>query len=468
MEKNITIPRVLIGAASSSSGKTTIVCGVLKALLNRKMNICGFKCGPDYIDPMFHKEAMQIESTNLDLFFCDANTVKYLISQNAANKDMAIIEGVMGFYDGVAGKSYISSAYDVAKTTDTPAVLVIDCKGKSVSILAEIKGFLELEEDNNIQGVILNRISDMIYKEIKLLIEEKLDIKVLGYIPVLKDCSFESRHLGLVTASEVSNIKEIINNLALQCEKTIDIEGLITLAKSAKPLVFSERKLEKIFTTQQNRTDNFRLAIAYDKAFCFYYKDNLELLKKLGAELVFFSPLNDEKVPSDICGLYIGGGYPELYLEQLSSNKKMLNSIKKCIESGIPTIAECGGFMYLHEKIGDRDSNFYNMVGTIKGDSYFVDKLVRFGYIEIKAKEDNLLCNKGETIRAHEFHYWDSTNNGESFIAQKPLRNRKWDCIVAKDNLFAGYPHMHFYSNVNAANRFVQRATEYKISRQYR
>ncbi len=459
---NCNVPRILIGATGSGSGKTTLVCGILKALIKREKKIAAFKCGPDYIDPMFHKEALGLDSRNIDLFFNDINTVNCLLAENSRDCELSIIEGVMGYYDGLAGKSFEASAYDVAIKTHTPAILIIDCKGKSVSIIAEIKGFLEFQPNSNIRGVILNRISPAIYNEISNMIEEKLNIKVYGYMPNVSECSLESRHLGLVTAKEVINLSEILDKLAVQCEQTVDITGLIKIANEAP--VISYEKIELFSYLIDNKENgNTKIAVAMDKAFCFYYKDNLELLEKLGAELVYFSPLLDSKLPKDISGLYLGGGYPELYLEKLAQNLEMLESIKKAISNGLPTIAECGGFMYLHDVIKDKEGKSYPMVGAIEGESFFANILVRFGYVELTAIKDNLLCNKGEKMKGHEFHYWDSTNSGELYVAQKPLRKANWKCVVGNKNLYAGYPHIHFYSNVTAAENFIKACIHFEI-----
>jgi cobyrinic acid a,c-diamide synthase len=445
--KSKKLPRILICAPGSGSGKTTVVCGILQALINKGLHVVSFKCGPDYIDPMFHREALGLESRNLDLYFTSADTTKYLMAKNSKNADLALIEGVMGYYDGLAGKSYIASSYDLAKTTNTPAILIIDCKGKSVSILAEIKGFLELEENSYIKGVILNKISPIIYKEIKLMIENKLGIEVFGYMPQLKECSLESRHLGLVTAQEVGNLKNILKKLAEQAAETIELDSILSLAQTAEELSYTEPEVVQ--------GERVRIGVALDKAFCFYYQDNLDLLAEMGAEMIYFSPIADEKLPEDLQGVYLGGGYPELYLKQLSENRTMKNSIKKAIEDGIPCMAECGGFMYLHEKVEDTEGNSFKMVGTVKGKSFYTGKLVRFGYIELESMEDNLLLSKGDSLKGHEFHYWDSTNSGASYKARKPLRKTEWDCIIGGENIYAGYPHVHFYSNIKSAERFV-------------
>lgn len=459
-----TIPRIMIAAAGSGSGKTTITCGLLQAFLNRGKKLASFKCGPDYIDPMFHSEVLGIKSRNLDLFFTDEDTTKYLLCKNSAAADLAVLEGVMGYYDGLAGKSTDCSSYDLARKTQTPVILVVDCKGMSVSIVALIKGFLEMRQDHSIRGVILNRIPPMLYEDIKDLIEEELSLEVLGYLPVMADCQLESRHLGLVTAKEIGNLKEILEKLAEQAEASVDLDRIMELAMEASPIPY--RIPEKIKELRERAINTsrssyaalpVRIAVATDKAFCFYYQDNLELLEELGAEIVPFSPSNDEALPAGIQGLILGGGYPELYLERLSRNKTMRQSINKAIESGMPCLAECGGFMYLHQWVKDRDGSRYEMAGVIEGESFPTEKLTRFGYITLTALADNVLCGKGSELKGHEFHYWDSTNTGNGFHAQKPLRKANWDCVITSGNLWAGYPHIHFYSNIEAAIEFLQK-----------
>ena len=457
------IPRIMIAAAGSGSGKTTVTCGLLQAFLNQGIKMSSFKCGPDYIDPMFHSEVLGIKSRNLDLFFTDENTTNYLLSKNAESHGLSIIEGVMGFYDGLAGKSIDCSSYDLARKTQTPVVLIVDCKGMSVSIAALIKGFLQFRADHGICGVILNRMSPMLYPDVKELIQQELGVEVLGYLPEMKDCRLESRHLGLVTAKEIGNIKEIINRLAEQITQSVDLKRILQIAEDSGAIHY-EIPEELSQATHKNSQKSFKIAVAMDKAFCFYYQDNLDLLKELGAELIPFSPLDDETLPKGIHGLILGGGYPELYLEQLSKNKTMLQNIKEAIDSGLPCIAECGGFMYLHEQIKDREGRAYEMAGVVQGESYPTEKLSRFGYITLTAKEDNVFCAGGTQLKGHEFHYWDSTNTGTSCKAQKPLRKTNWECVIGTKTLWAGYPHIHFYSNLKAAAEFMNKVKEQKNS----
>lgn len=461
MEQRV-IPRIMIAATGSGCGKTTITCGLLQAFLNRGKKLASFKCGPDYIDPMFHSEVLGIKSRNLDLFFNEVNTIKYLLSKNANGCELAVIEGVMGYYDGLAAKTTACSSYDLAQKTETPVVLVVDCHGMYLSILAVIKGFVEMRQDSHVKGIILNRMPSMIYAEMKELIEEELDVQVLGYLPEIKDIQIESRHLGLVTAKEIGNLKEIINRLAEQIEKSIDLNKIVQIAEEAVPVEYElTEEFQKI-----NRISSdvpIKIAVAMDKAFCFYYQDNLDLLAELGAEIITFSPLEDRALPAGIHGIIIGGGYPELYLEQLSKNKKMLQEIKQVISQGIPCLAECGGFMYLHQYIKDEKGIPYKMVGAIEGISFPTNKLLRFGYVSLVAQEDNLLCEKGMEIKGHEFHCWDSTNTGNSFHAQKTLQKANWDCVIAEKNMWAGFPHTHFYHDLGMAIRFFKHC-QMKIS----
>ena len=427
------IPRILLAGTNSGCGKTTVTCAVLQALVNRGMKVGAFKCGPDYIDPMFHSRIIGAKSANLDLHFFRENTLRYLLAKNAKTQDVSIIEGVMGYYDGMGLTTTRASSYDVAKVTASPVVLVVSAKGASLSVLATIQGFLTLYPENNIKGVILNQCSAMTYGALAKAIEARLGIRAFGYLPKMADCALESRHLGLVTAAEVENLREKLQLMAQQAEKAIDLDGLLALAEEADAVAYEPVEL--------TRQESIRIAVAKDNAFCFYYEDSLEAMTEMGAELIEFSPLNDEKLPENIHGLYLGGGYPELYAEKLSENTSMLASIRGALEEGLPCIAECGGFMYLTEAIGE-----HPMVGYLPGKCFDNGKLTRFGYVTLRAKEENMLCKAGEEIPGHEFHHWDCTYPGNYFTATKST-GKSWDCAVVTDRLYAGYPHFHFYAN---------------------
>lgn len=438
--------RIIIGGTHSGCGKTTVTCAVLQALCNRKMKVASFKCGPDYIDPMFHEKIIGTNAHNLDSFFCDDNTLNYLLCENSNNADISVIEGVMGFYDGVNGRG---SACSVSEITDTKAVVVIDCKGQSQSIGAVMKGFLTYRK-NNIIGFIFNRLPERLVPMAMELCEE-LNTQYLGFMPTNK-ITVESRHLGLVTADEIVDLKGKMQALADLAEKHILLDKIIDFSESNLPA----------FTAPEIRKHSFKrspvIAVARDRAFCFLYSDNISLLRKMGCEIRRFSPLTDIEIP-EADGLILCGGYPELYAEQLSENKSMLDDIKKKISGGMPAIAECGGFMYLHNEL-EKDGKVYKMAGVIDGKVFKTDRLQRFGYITLTAENDNLLCSKNHSFPAHEFHYWDSTANGLDFTAQK-ADGREWKCVHSDGNLYAGFPHLYFYSDLKIAENFILKCAEY-------
>ncbi|MTR43894.1 cobyrinate a,c-diamide synthase [Pseudoflavonifractor sp. BIOML-A13] len=504
------LPRLLLCAAASGGGKTTVTCALLQALVDRGLNPAAFKCGPDYIDPMFHSEVIGAKSRNLDLFLLGEEEACRLLWENGKDCGVSIIEGVMGYYDGVALSSD-ASAYDLARAADVPAVLVLDGRGRALSAAAEVKGFASFRPDSHIRGVILNRVSPMLYPRLKAAIEAETGITVYGCLPNLPDCSLESRHLGLVTAAEVADLKEKLRRLSRQAEQTLDIDGLLALASSGQSPLFSERPAgegvppaaplplllpamppglcgdpggqsplfserpagEGIPPAAPPKGGNAvgagrgrpvprpRIAVARDRAFCFYYADGLRLLEQLGAELVEFSPLSDGDLPAGTRGIYLGGGYPELYAKELSANVSMRASLRAAIERGVPTVAECGGFLYLHAELEGADGQNYPMAGYFPHRAYRTRRLSRFGYVSLSASADNLLCARGESLPAHEFHYWESEDPGEAFLAQKPQSSRSWPCAYATPTLYAGFPHLHFCGIPDAARRFVAACAQY-------
>ena len=448
------MPRFMISATGSGCGKTTITCGILKALMNKGLKVAAFKSGPDYIDPMFHSKVIGAKSRNLDVFMLGKETVKFLVAKNACDVNVSVFEGAMGFYDGM-GKTAEASAYDLARTCGVPVILIVNGKGAALSVAAQIKGFKEFRQDSHIVGAILNNVNPMSYAYYKDVIEAESGVKLLGYFPVLEGCNFESRHLGLVTAEEIGDLQAIVERLALQAEKSLDLESLLELANSAPALEYTPQNMEAL--------GKVKLAIAQDKAFCFYYQDALDLLGELGAELVPFSPITDKHLP-ECDGLILGGGYPELYAKQLAENTSLLAEIKTALENGLPCFAECGGFMYLLERYVDEAAT-YNWVGAIAGETFMTKKLNRFGYIELTAQEDNVLCKAGEQINGHEFHYSDSTKNGEGFLARKASGKGEWSCANVSNALYAGYPHIHLWGNPEFARNFVKACLTYKTKK---
>ncbi len=436
--------RIIIAAPKSGSGKTTITCGILAALKRMGMNPCSFKCGPDYIDPMFHRTILGIPSGNLDTFFTDDETTIKLFTQEFTG-NIAVVEGVMGLYDGVGGTEETGSTYDLARSLKAPVVLVVDAKGAGRSLIAQLKGFLYYDNYRLIKGVILNRTSQAFGEKLGKLIEAELGIKYLGTIPDMRDVEFSSRHLGLIMPHEISLIQDKLEKIADAVFENIKMADLKKIAESAS----------KLDIIEDNKTNNIqlRMAVAYDEAFCFYYRENFEMLERAGIELVTFSPIRDKHLPENISGLLLGGGYPENFLRQLSENSSIKNEIKEAITLGMPTLAECGGFMYLLDSITDKDNRKFDMVGAISGAARFVGKLVRFGYVTI-AKDDL-------EIRGHEFHYYDTDNNGQDCLAVKPSGNKSWQCIHTFNGGFIGFPHLYYPSNPKFVNNFVEVMKKY-------
>lgn len=435
--------RILIAGTNSGCGKTTVTLAVLSALKARGMELSAFKCGPDYIDPMFHRKALGVPCQNLDPYFC---TGEQLRDQLASTSGLAVIEGVMGYYDGI-GTQGCASTYDVAARTDTPVVLVVNARGMYTSAGAVIKGFQSFRPNSGLHGVIFNGVSPMVYSGLKQIAADT-GVKALGFLPNMPQLTISSRHLGLITADEIDDIHRKLEQLGEEAERSIDLDGLLALAQAAKPLTARPKS--------SPAPVRVRIAVAKDEAFCFLYEENLSLLRELGCELCCFSPLRDLKLPEDIGGLYLPGGYPELYAGQLSQNAAMLDAVRSAITRGLPTIAECGGFLYLHQ-----DLDGIPMAGVIPASACKTGKLQRFGYIQLTAQQDNLLCDRGASIRAHEFHYYDSSDVGCCFAAEKPSGPRRYSCVHASPTLYAGFPHLYFPANPSFARQFVRKAAEY-------
>ena len=444
---------LLLAAPASGSGKTAVTCALLAALAKRGLSPCAFKCGPDYIDPMFHRSVLGVESHNLDLFLCGEERLRALYECHLSGHGAAVCEGVMGFYDGVGGSTTQASAWHVASTLKLPVLLVIRPKGASLTLAAQIKGLCSFRENSRIQGVFLNDCSPMLFRSLSPMLEKETGLPVLGYLPHMKEAAFESRHLGLYTAGEIGGLQQRIEILAQKLEETTDMERLLKL--------FAGRELKSTLKPIRSSA-KARIAVAHDEAFCFTYAETLDAFRDAGTELVEFSPLHDTGLPENIGGLYLPGGYPELYAKQLSQNAAMREAIQKAIQNGLPTVAECGGFLYLGQSLQDETGIPYPMAGVLLGDGMKKEKLVRFGYAHLTAKTDSLLFAKGEKIPVHEFHYWDSTENGESFTAEKPVSGRSWQCGFGEKNLYAAFPHLYFWGNPQWGQRFVEAAEQYQ------
>lgn len=480
--------RIMFAGTKSGTGKTTITCGILKCLKDMGLSVASFKCGPDYIDPMFHREVIGTDSYNLDSYMAGEDALREVFLAGSKEADISVMEGVMGYYDGI-GFTDKCSSYEVAVLTQTPVILIVEAKGMGNSLGAVLQGFLSYKPCSRIAGVIFNRLAIPLYEAAKDKCRE-LGTACLGYVPELKNINIPSRHLGLLTAGEIEDIEHILSQLGRELVKTVDMEGIIKLADGAGPIEqlhsiaggttaknswMTEESSQRAQGKEAGNKDiekkgmgklisgngRIRIAVAMDEAFSFYYRENLKFLEALGGEIVPFSPIRDKKLPEDIKGLYLGGGYPELHGEALQGNISVREEIKAAVARGMPTIAECGGFLYLQDSLQDKEGISWDMVGAIPGEGFPTGKLRRFGYVEIQAGKDCLLGDKGDILRAHEFHYWDSTVNGEDFQVTKASNGQCWKEVIASDSLYAGFPHLYFPGNEKAARRFVSKCREY-------
>jgi cobyrinic acid a,c-diamide synthase len=449
--------RLAIAGVGSGCGKTTLACALLAAFSSRGMRVAAFKCGPDYIDPMFHAKAAGVESRNLDAYLMGEEGVRRAIARNAAERDVAVIEGVMGLYDGLGGGSYASTNH-ISVLTDTPVILVVNPKGAALSICAAIKGFLDFEE-NRIRGVVLNNISEAMFGYYKKMIEGRLRIKVVGCMPSIPEAGIESRYLGLVSANEIADIKEKIGVLSDNAKKYIDIEGLLEIAEQARPAdVLHE------MPPRRGNGESIKLCIANDEAFSFFYGDNHDLFRFFGADIHFISPMHGNGFPDDADGLILWGGYPELYGAALEKNYAMRENIKSAIARGLPVYAEGGGFIYLRESITDASGSCFSMLNIIPGNVKMAQKTLNFGYYELEAKRDNPLCRSGGKINAHFLQRYTGGDDGDCFTAVKQ-NGKTFSCSVCAGNVLAGYQHLHFAGNPAFAKNFINACGEYKKNR---
>ena len=442
----------LLAAPRSGSGKTTMTCALLMALKRRGCAPCAFKSGPDYIDPMFHRAVLGVESRNLDLFFSAPEMVRTLYAKGAAGHGAAVCEGAMGFYDGLGGVSDRASAWHLADTLDLPVLLVVEPKGQSLTLAAELNGLKNFRTPSHIAGILLNNCTARMHALLAPMLEKETGLPVLGFLPKLPEAVIGSRHLGLYTAAEVENLQQKLALLADAAEEHIDWPRLLALCEKEPPALPEKAPQPPA---------RVRIAVAQDEAFCFTYAETLEAFRDAGAEVVFFSPLRDTALPENIGGLYLPGGYPELHARELSENTSLLREIKQKIESGLPTAAECGGFLYLGQSLTDAEGQSWPMVGVLPGEAKDAGRLVRFGYAALSADSDSLLFRAGESFPIHEFHHWDSTANGTALAAKKPVGGAEWRCGSVNEHFYAGFPHL-YWAGTPLPQRFAAAAENYR------
>jgi len=454
------LPRLLIAGVHSGAGKTTLTLGIMAALKRKGLVVQGFKAGPDYIDTGLHQYAAGIKSHNLDSWMGSQEVVKTIFCKNAARAQISIIEGVMGLYDAATEARIKGSSADIAIILNAPVILVVDVGGMAQSCAALVKGFIEYEPGVNIKGVILNNIGSIYHKNLlQQCLEGELGIKVLGAIPTEKKINMPERHLGLLPAEENSELQSSIALMADLVEREIDLEYLMEMANNASEIDFS-------WDGDQPPKAEITIGIASDEAFSFYYQDSLDYLQEKGAKLEFFSPLRDKSIPQ-VDGLYLGGGFPEMFLGELSANQAMIGSIQEAVSKGIPIFAECGGFMYLAQSISDFSGKSWPGAGIIPAQVKMTDKLAALGYVKATAWQDSILANKGEVLVGHEFHYSQISGIDESEKAYlldggigKELRSDGY----VKENILASYVHLHLRSNPLAVNNFINACKNYRLT----
>ena len=495
------LPRIMIAAPKSGSGKTMLTCVLLELLKNQNKNIFSVKAGPDFIDPLFHETVQGVRCFNLDTFFTDKEMTSKLLYEDmitcssecckdgAGNgqkgtKEQAVhpddgqggkspyclMEGVMGLYDGIGGVELHGSSYELAQWTQTPVILLVDAKGAGRSLLAVIAGMLEMDTEHLICGVILNRISKGFYPRMKELIESELDISVFGFLPEREELTIKSRYLGLVLPDEIANLSKRIKTAADIARDRIDMEAICRVMESAEDISGDPNQKRRQRTAKGSFTGwdlphdgcasgdeppTLNLAVAKDEAFCFYYRENLRILEQAGFRLVPFSPIRDKALPPDTHALLLGGGYPELYAGELSANQSMRQSIRQALQSGMPVIAECGGFLYLHEWLRDRENAQYPMCGVLPAGAFYANRSVRFGYIIIEETQS------GASVRGHEFHHFESEDRGKDLVATKPYDGSSYRTGHFSGGQYLGFPHLYLPSAPAFVQRFVREAEGY-------
>lgn len=427
---------IMITAPSSNTGKTVVTLGIIRALKNRGLDVSAFKTGPDFIDRKYIGLASGKSAGNLDMHLMGRDGIWESLAMN--NGEFAVIEGAMGYFDGIYN-TYENSSYDISRELDIPSILVYTPKGEMFSAIPKIKGMVDFS-NSRIKGIILNKTNESMYKLLKEKIKEHIDIEVLGYLPMDDSLKIESRYLGLLQPDENLELEHLIQKASALVEKTIDINKIIKMSKEIdlKPKINTPRK-------------NIKVAIAYDDAFNFYYEENIKLLENI-CTVEYFSPLNDKYIPkADL--IYIGGGYPELYAERLSQNTDMINSIRRHVNNGGYLYGEAGGLMYLVDSIEG-----YPMCGIFRGQSIMTERLQRFGYVNIELKADSILGQVGDKFTGQEFHRSIiETDEKQILNITKPMTNREWNCGFSYKNSLGIYQHINFIGNKNALDYLLTR-----------
>ena len=444
---------VVIAGVRSGVGKTTIATGIMGALTRRGYKVQPFKAGPDYIDPSYHQLACGVPSRNLDTWLLPHPTVTELFRRAGGDEKVCVVEGVMGVYDGHSSLTEEGSTAQLAKLLDAPVILIADAAKVARSVAAEVLGYQQFDPELRIAGVILNGVGGPRHMEFcQPQIEATTGLPVLGYLPRRDDFVQPERHLGLIPTVEGTVVQQWYDSVIAQVEETIDLERILKLAATASPPAGQPQ----VYPTEP-QPKRARIAIAQDKAFSFYYQDSLDLLEAWGAELAPFSPLTDEALPPDVGGVYIGGGFPEMFARELAENRPMLESMRNALAREVPVYAECGGLMYLGQSLSDLEGADYPMVGALPVVSSMSNRRLTLGYREVEACGDTPLLEDRQRIRGHEFHW--------SVLAEQPSPGEALYRVVDQENrpegfrigsVWASYIHIHLGSAPGLARRFVE------------
>lgn len=444
------MPTFIVSGTSSGSGKTTVALGLMAAFKEKGYRVQPFKCGPDFIDPGLHQLITGTVSRNLDLWMSGEQFTRETLSRHSQNGDIAIIEGVMGMFDGG-----ISSSGSLSERLGIPGILVLDVRSMAESAAAIVKGFEMLHPKAAPQGIILNRIASARHLQlVSDAIREHCQAEILGYLPRTLEFEIPSRHLGLLTSDEAPLSPDAIHLLAHTVTEHVDLARIEKLFADTPQSIAAPSP-----GTNDGKTVQCRIGIARDKAFCFYYEDNFDILRASGCELIFFSPLTDTTLPPDLDALYLGGGYPELYAEQLSANRAMQNAIRQWIENDRPVYAECGGFMYLTEGIIDQDDRLHKMVGAFPVKARMKKTRASLGYREVETRSACCFGPAGTVLRGHEFHYSSIDEMPNHIDRIYTVNNGTSEGYTYKKAL-GGYMHLHFGFSPQVAHEFINYCRE--------
>ncbi|ABU56760.1 cobyrinate a,c-diamide synthase [Roseiflexus castenholzii] len=459
------LPRLLFAAPMSGSGKTTITAGLIAALTARGLIVAPFKCGPDYIDPGYHALAAGRACFNLDAWLTPPDQIAGVLARRSADADIAIIEGVMGLFDGYSGDDDTGSSAHIARLTATPVVMVLDARAMARTAAAIVAGLRDFDTQTTIVGVILNRVGSSRHaRMVQDAIEGSVGIPVLGFLQRDETLTLPERHLGLIPVAEPGRWQAWLREVRARIEATVDLERVVALARTAPSL--DDRAVTLPLFARNERDSEPVIAVARDEAFSFLYEENLDLLRASGARIAFFSPLRDTTLPEGTAALYLCGGFPELYAEALSANRVLLRAIRKAVDAGMPVYAECGGLMYLTDAIIDAEGRAFPMVGALGGRSVMTPRLT-LGYRTVRAESDTWLWQKGETLRGHEFHYSAWNDRPERLprlytCLPDAMRPAAFSEGAVLNNTLASYIHIHFLACPQAAQRFVAAAAAWQ------